>query len=103
MRIFARLKSWLRPDPADALKGAENEVLLAAEDLQRAEAVVRASQLSAAIPLISSLVLTEYGRDLARRQAAAYLPTPYDPNNQPIALPPGSEDATSVSNDLHDV
>lgn len=27
MRLFDRLKSWLRPDPADALKGAENDVL----------------------------------------------------------------------------
>lgn len=27
MRLIARLKSWLLPDPADALKGAESEVL----------------------------------------------------------------------------
>lgn len=58
MRLIDRLRAWLFPDPADALKAAEYEPLL---------------------------------------------PTAQHPNNQPLADPPGSEDARSMPNDLDDV
>jgi hypothetical protein len=57
MKLLDRLRTWLFPDPADALKAAEYE----------------------------------------------RLPTSEHPNNQPLAVPPGGEDARAMPNDLHDV
>jgi len=37
------------------------------------------------------------------RGPAARLGTPQHPNNKPLAVPPGSEDARAMPNDLHDV
>ncbi|MCW0413506.1 hypothetical protein NG831_06400 [Xanthomonas sacchari] len=97
MRLIALLKSWLRPDPADALKGAEDEVLLWDE---RMALIAETSFWGIVVPayLASLSSALELKREMASRSA-----TPQHPNNKPLADPLGSEDAAPVSDDLHDV
>ncbi|XTQ92585.1 hypothetical protein ACQR5W_11740 [Xanthomonas sacchari] len=91
MRLFARLKSWLRPDPADALKGAEDERLTPDE------------AGAAPCPVLERLFPWWLHCWLPFGAGDDQSATPQHPNNQPFALPPGSEDAAPVSDDLHDV